>query len=95
MIVFAAIGEGNAGLTRLIIILVYLSLLLLLGFFASRLFRGTKKDYMLASSSIGPFLLLMSISLNFLLLSASRYSNAACLKFSLQIFYKFSIACTF
>ncbi|MDB4756116.1 sodium:solute symporter family protein [Mariniblastus sp.] len=61
MIVFAAIGEGNAGLTRLIIILVYLSLLLLLGFFASRLFRGTKKDYMLASSSIGPFLLLMSI----------------------------------
>jgi len=39
----------------------YLSLLLLLGLFASRLFRGTSSDYMLASHSIGPFLLLMSL----------------------------------
>ena len=36
-------------------------LLLLLGVGASRLFRGTSQDYMLASHSIGPFLLLMSI----------------------------------
>lgn len=51
----------NAGLIRFLIIVIYLALLLFLGFFASRLFRGTKKDYMLASNSIGPFLLLMSI----------------------------------
>lgn len=48
-------------MTEFIIIMVYLSLLLGLGLFASRLFRGTKKDYMLASHSIGPFLLLMSL----------------------------------
>ena len=51
----------NDGQTRLTIILLYLGLLLVLGFFASRLFRGTKKDYLLASHSIGPFLLLMSL----------------------------------
>ena len=49
------------GLTQLIIISIYLCLLLCLGVFASRLFRGTKKDYLLASHSIGPFLLLMSL----------------------------------
>ena len=51
----------NEGQIRLSVILVYLALLLFLGFFASRLFRGTKRDYLLASHSIGPFLLLMSI----------------------------------
>lgn len=45
----------------LIIVSIYLVLLLLLGGVASRLFKGTSKDYMLASHSIGPFLLLMSI----------------------------------
>ena len=49
------------GLPQLIIILVYLSLLLGLGVFSSRLFKGTKEDYQVASHSIGPFLLLMSI----------------------------------
>ena len=49
------------GLIQLIIIGVYLSLLLMLGMVASRMFRGTKKDYLLASHSIGPFLLLMSL----------------------------------
>lgn len=48
-------------MTQLIIIAVYLSLLLGLGLFASRLFSGSSKDYMLASHSIGPFLLLMSL----------------------------------
>jgi solute:Na+ symporter, SSS family len=48
-------------MTQLIIIFAYLGLLLLLGMFANRLFRGTKQDYMLASHSIGPFLLLMSL----------------------------------
>jgi len=46
---------------QLIIIGAYLSLLLILGVFASRLFRGTTQDYMLASHSIGPFLLMMSL----------------------------------
>lgn len=45
----------------LIIVCIYLILLLGLGAFASRLFKGTSQDYMLASHSIGPFLLLMSI----------------------------------
>jgi len=48
-------------MTQLVIILIYLGLLLGLGGIAGRLFRGTSKDYMLASHSIGPFLLLMSI----------------------------------
>ena len=46
---------------ELIIISGYLLLLLGLGLAASRLFRGTRKDYLLASHSIGPFLLLMSL----------------------------------
>lgn len=48
-------------MTQLIIIAIYLALLLGLGMFASRMFQGTKKDYLLASHSIGPFLLLMSL----------------------------------
>ena len=54
-------GGLPKGKTQLVVIIVYLCLLLFLGFFASRLFRGTKKDYLLASNSIGPFLLLMSL----------------------------------
>ena len=48
-------------MTQLVIIAIYLALLLALGLFSNRLFRGTSKDYMLASHSIGPFLLLMSL----------------------------------
>ncbi|GAB5444074.1 MAG: hypothetical protein Fues2KO_44230 [Fuerstiella sp.] len=48
-------------MTQLIIIAVYLSLLLALGLFSSKLFKGSSKDYMLASHSIGPVMLLMSI----------------------------------
>lgn len=48
-------------MTQLVVICVYLALLLVLGLFSGRLFRGTSRDYMLASQSIGPFLLLMSI----------------------------------
>lgn len=48
-------------MTQFWIIVGYLSLLLALGYFASRVFTGTKSDYQLASHSIGPFLLLMSI----------------------------------
>ncbi|MEO0475726.1 MAG: sodium:solute symporter family protein [Planctomycetota bacterium] len=39
----------------------YLALLLLLGVFSATFFRGTSKDYFVASRSIGPFLLLMSV----------------------------------
>lgn len=55
------LAEINPGMVRLLIIAAYLFSLVLLGYFASRLFSGTKKDYLLASHSIGPFLLLMSI----------------------------------
>lgn len=48
-------------MTQLVIICCYLLALLTLGMLASRFFRGTSDDYMLASHSIGPFLLLMSL----------------------------------
>jgi SSS family solute:Na+ symporter len=51
----------HPGLPQLLIILIYLGLLLALGLFSSRLFKGTKEDYQVASHSIGPFVLLMSI----------------------------------
>lgn len=45
----------------LIVIGVYLAILLGLGLFSGKLSRGTSKDYFVASHSIGPFLLLMSV----------------------------------
>lgn len=48
-------------MTPLIIVGIYLALLLGLGVSSKRLFRGTSLDYLLASHSIGPFLLLMSL----------------------------------
>ena len=45
----------------LLIIVGYLFILLLLGVSSSRLFRGTSQDFFVASHSIGPFLLLMSV----------------------------------
>lgn len=48
-------------MTPMIIISAYLSILLLLGLSSNRLFKGTSLDYLLASHSIGPFLLLMSL----------------------------------
>ena len=48
-------------MTTLIVIIGYFCLLLALGFLSNRLFRGTSKDYFVASHSIGPFLLLMSV----------------------------------
>ena len=51
----------HQGVPQLIIILLYLGLLLLLGVFSGRLFKGTKEDYQVASHSIGPFMLLMSM----------------------------------
>lgn len=48
-------------MTPLLIILGYLALLLGLGLYSNRSFKGTSKDYFVASHSIGPFLLLMSV----------------------------------
>jgi SSS family solute:Na+ symporter len=45
----------------LAIIAIYLSLVLGIGLLSHRLFRGTGEDYFLATRSIGPFLLLMSL----------------------------------
>ncbi len=44
-----------------IIIVIYLALLLGMAMFSGKLFRGTSKDYFVASNSIGPFMLLMSV----------------------------------
>ena len=46
---------------QLMIIIGYLALLLLFGLLARRRSQGTAKDYMLASHSIGPVLLLLSL----------------------------------
>lgn len=51
----------HPGLPQLVIITIYLSLLVMLGVFSGKLFKGTKVDYQVASHSIGPFLLLMSM----------------------------------
>jgi len=51
----------EVSLTPLIVICLYLGLLLSLALFSGRLFRGTSKDYFVASHSIGPFMLLMSV----------------------------------
>ena len=57
MIIFAA----SASTIPLWIVLGYLVLLLGLGIFSSKFFRGTSKDYFVASRSIGSFMLLMSV----------------------------------
>ena len=51
----------NDGQTKLAILTGYLLLLVLLGIGANKLLRGTKKDYLLASHTIGPVLLLLSM----------------------------------
>ena len=43
------------------VILVYLLLVLFVGGLSHRLFRGTGEDYFVASRTVGPFLLLMSL----------------------------------
>ncbi|MCS1407340.1 MAG: Osmoregulated proline transporter OpuE [Verrucomicrobia subdivision 3 bacterium] len=48
-------------MTPLLIVILYLGLLLGLGVWSSRWFRGTSRDFFVASHSIGPFLLLMSV----------------------------------
>ena len=50
-----------ASRTPLLVVGFYLFLLISLGVFSSRLFRGTSADFFVAERSIGPFLLLMSV----------------------------------
>ena len=45
----------------LAIIVIYMVMVLSVGVFSHRLFRGTGEDYFLATRSIGPFVLLMSL----------------------------------
>lgn len=51
----------SAGLTRLLVIVAYFIILLLLGGVATSFLKNSNRDYLLASHSIGPFLLLMSL----------------------------------
>lgn len=48
-------------MTQTIIVVIYLFLLLGLGYLSGRLFRGNSSDYFVASRSIGPVVLFMSI----------------------------------
>jgi SSS family solute:Na+ symporter len=45
----------------LAVVVAYLALVLMIGGLSHRLFRGTGEDYFLATRSIGPFILLMSL----------------------------------
>ena len=47
--------------TPLYVIVGYMVALFALGWISSRLFRGSSKDFFVASRSIGPFMLLMSV----------------------------------
>lgn len=51
----------SAGLVAFIVVIVYMAMLIGLGVFTGRLFRGTAADYFAASRGIGSFLLLMSL----------------------------------
>ena len=60
---FIMLGQAAepASRTPLYIIIVYMCALFALGWISSRLFRGSSKDFFVASQSIGPFMLLMSV----------------------------------
>lgn len=51
----------NSPQIRLVMIVIYLGLLVLLGLLSNLKLRGNRSDYMLASQTIGPILLLLSI----------------------------------
>ena len=53
--------ETVASRTPLLVLLGYLALLVVLGAVSRRFFRGTADDFFVASRSIGPFMLLMSL----------------------------------
>ncbi len=53
--------EPRDAIARLIIICIYLTVLVLVGLAANRFGRGTRRDYLLASNSVGPFMLLLCL----------------------------------
>ena len=57
------IAAASEAVTRtpLYVIIGYMGVLFALGLVSSRLFRGSSKDFFVASRSIGPFMLLMSV----------------------------------
>ncbi len=61
MAILSQAAPGETSLVSLWVLIVYLGFLLGLGVISGRLFRGTSKDYFVASHSIGPFMLFMSI----------------------------------
>ena len=48
-------------MTTTVVILVYLVIVLLIGAYSHRWFRGTAEDYFVATRTIGPFILLLSL----------------------------------
>ena len=48
-------------MTTILVIFIYLTLVLLIGVLSHRLFLGTSEDYFVATRTIGPFVLLMSL----------------------------------
>ena len=58
-----ALGQAAEPVSRtpLYVIIVYMCALFALGWMSSRMFRGSSKDFFVASRSIGPFMLLMSV----------------------------------
>jgi len=60
---FALLAPATEAVSKvpLVVVGVYMLLLIALGAFAGRMFRGTSADFFVAERSIGPFLLLMSI----------------------------------
>ena len=58
-----ALGQAAEPVSRtpLYVIIVYMCALFALGWVSSRMFRGSSKDFFVASRSIGPFMLLMSV----------------------------------
>ena len=48
-------------MTPVIIVCLYLGLLIILGVVSNRFFRGSPSDYFVASRSMGPFVLFMTV----------------------------------
>ena len=63
MIALLSSAQADEVVSRLPLFIIagYFSLLVVLGIFARRVFRGTSSDFFVAGRSIGPFLLLMSL----------------------------------
>ena len=61
LIALGQAANGPESRIPLYIIIAYMCALFALGWVSSRMFRGSSKDFFVASQSIGPFMLLMSV----------------------------------